>query len=103
MRRIAKVLLTLFIGLVLVFALSRYSQSTLAGHSDCVECHNTANGFTQGYSSSTHHDLYFIEGTYSCVSGTECHPMGGVRPPRTTCVGWRYDATYDYCHTSAVK
>jgi hypothetical protein len=28
--------------------------------------------------------------------------MGGVRPPRTTCVGWRYDANYDYCHTSGV-
>lgn len=102
MRRLSRFILTLFIGLVLVFALSRYSQSTLAGHSDCVECHNTANGFIQGYSVSTHHDLFFKESAYAC-GAKECHPMGGERPPRTTCVGWRYDANYDYCHTSAVK
>ena len=101
MRRIAKVLLTLFIGLVLVFALSRYSQSTLAGHSDCVECHNTASGFTQYYSFSapysTHHDLHF-GGPIPCGDQT-CHPMFDARPPRTTCSGWTYQ-TWGPCHVS---
>jgi hypothetical protein len=41
MRRLAKVLLTLFIGLVLVFALSTYSQTTDISASDCRDCHKS--------------------------------------------------------------
>jgi len=75
MRRIAKVLLTLLIGLVLVFGLSTYSQTTDISASDCRDCHKSP--------------IYDSWSTHHYVEPGCCH---GVTAPRD-CLG---------CHVSSL-
>ena len=63
MRRLAKVLLTLLIGLVLVLALSSPSQTTDIDKNDCKVCH-TASWL------SIHHNMP----GYSLLGCAFCHP-----------------------------
>jgi hypothetical protein len=60
MKGIAKIILVLCMVLLVVLAFSRHSQTTIAAHADCIECHNAGSG----YSFSTHH---YIEP--SCCHG----------------------------------
>ena len=65
MRPLAKVLLTLLIGLVLVLALSSASQTTDIDANDCKVCH-TASGL------SIHHNMPGYS-SLGCIGGY-CHP-----------------------------
>jgi len=66
MRLLAKVLLTLLIGLVLVLALSSPSQTTDIDKNDCKVCH-TSSGM------SIHHGMPSYN-TFGCIGGY-CHPV----------------------------
>ncbi len=79
MRPLAKVLLTLLIGLVLVLALSSPSQTTDIDQYDCKVCHTAL-------AINIHHATVFFPG-YCSV----CHP------PYTD------DCLYSGCHVAQVE
>jgi hypothetical protein len=80
MRPLAKMLLTLLIGLVLVLALSAPSQTALCGESDCRDCHKAP--IYDAW--STHHPALEL-GWPTC-----CHPP----TPPTDCL---------LCHVATVE
>lgn len=84
MRPLAKVLLTLLIGLVLVLALSSPSQTTDIDHTDCKDCH------TYTLLSNIHHATVFFSS--GCCS--LCHPPYTV--PNDDCL-------YSGCHVAQVE
>ncbi len=83
MRPLAKVLLTLLIGLVLVLALSSPSQTTDIDHTDCKVCHTSS-------AYSIHHATIF----YSSMCCSMCH--GPYSIPNDDCL-------YSGCHVAQVE
>ncbi len=85
MRPLAKVLLTVLIGLVLVLALSSPSQTTDITAADCKVCHTYAG------SASTLHHIVIPNWTLYCAN---CHPPYTTEPPG--------DCLYTGCHVGPV-